>query len=100
MGHCVDQPHQDRDAVDLAGFISLLDLSALIPVLASYYRRMPRYPMDAMLGLVAYRVLRGHLCLTALWRELSTKPDLGSLLGFSKIPSYQAIWHFINVRQG
>jgi len=98
MGRCVDQPHQDRDLVGAARFLSLLDFSALIPVLASYYRRMPTYPMDAMLRLVAYRVLRGHLYLTALWLESSTKPDLASLLGFSKIPSYQAVWHFINVR--
>ena len=98
MECCVDQPRQDRDTVDAAYFLSLLDLSALIPVLSSYYRRTPTYPMEAMLRLVAYRVLRGHLYLTALWRELSANPDLARLLGFSKVPSYQAVWHFINVR--
>jgi len=94
----VDLPLQDQDPIDTARFLSLLDFSALIPLLASYYRRTPTYPLDAMLRLLAYRVLRGHVFLTALWRELSTKPDLAMLLGFGKIPSYQALWHFINVR--
>jgi hypothetical protein len=92
------QPRQDQEPVDAAYFLSLIDLSALIPVLASYYRRKPEYPLEAMLRLLAYRVLRGHLYLTSLWRELSTKPELVSLLGFGKVPSYQALWHFINVR--
>lgn len=98
MSFLIYEPHQDRDLIESARFLSLLDLSALIPMLASYYKRTPTYPLDAMLRLLAYRVLRGHLYLSALWRELTAKPDLASLLGFSRVPSYQALWHFINVR--
>jgi hypothetical protein len=51
-----------------------------------------------MLRLVAYRMVKGFVYLTDLWRDLKARPEVALRLGFTRVPSYGAIYHFINTR--
>lgn len=86
--------------VDAVLFISFLDLTALLPLLRSFYQEpyKIRHPPEAMLRLFALQKLRGHKFLTELDRELDDRAL--KLLGFKYKPSYKTVWHWLNKRVG
>ena len=94
-------PIQD-DPVDAARFLSLIDFTPVLSVLLGYYCEewRSRHPPEANLRLVAYRMIKGFEYLTDLWRDLKARPEAALRLGFTRVPSYGAIWHFINIRLG
>ena len=92
-------PIQD-DPVEVARFLSLIDFTPVLTILLEYYCEAwrSRHPPEAMLRLVAYRMVKGFAYLTDLWRDLKARPEVALRLGFTRVPSYGAIWHFINER--
>jgi len=92
-------PIQD-DPVEAAHFLSLIDFRPVLTVLLEYYCEAwrSRHPPEAMLRLVAYRMIKGFVYLTDLWRDLKARPEVALRLGFTRVPSYGAIYHFINIR--
>lgn len=94
-------PIQD-DPVEAAHFLSLIDFTPVLSILLGYYCEewRSRHPPEAMLRLVAYRIVKGFVYLTDLWRDLKARPEVALRLGFTRVPSYGAIWHFINIRLG
>jgi hypothetical protein len=87
-----------KKPVDVAKFLSFLDLSTLTVHLRKFYRHPTKikHPPEAMLKLHAFCKLKRFRFLTELWKEL-TKKTL-RLLGFKKRPSYKTLWHWLNIR--
>lgn len=86
--------------VEAARFLSLLDLTPILPILEAFYHEpwRHRHPPEAMLRLLALYRLKRLQFLTQLWRLLDDE-TLG-LLGFEWRPSYKTLWHWLDRRLG
>lgn len=84
--------------VEAARFLSLLDLTAILPMLEAFYQEpwRRRHPPEAMLRLLALYKLKRLQFLTELWRLLDE--EVLRLLGFKWRPSYKTMWHWLNDR--
>lgn len=84
--------------VEAARFLSLLDLTAILPMLEAFYQESwrHRHPPEAMLRLFALYKLKRLRFLTELWRLLDE--EVLHLLGFRWKPSYKTLWHWLNDR--
>lgn len=84
--------------VEAARFLSLLDLTSILPMLEAFYGEpwRHRHPPEAMLRLLALYRLKRLRFLTELWRLLDE--EVLGLLGFGWRPSYKTVWHWLKVR--
>jgi hypothetical protein len=84
-------------------FLNHLDLTEIKPVLMEFYCEewRSRLPPQAMLKAMIYFKLKDYKFLTTFHNDLETSTTLARDLGFGdKIPSYQALCHFLNTRLG
>ena len=86
--------------IDAVKFLSLLDLTPILTVLAEFYHEpwRHRHPPEAMLRLLALYKLKRFRFLTELWKLLND--ETLRLLGFKWRPGYKTIWHWLNIRLG
>lgn len=92
------------DPVDLAEFLALLDVDALVAVLLEYYRKPWKspFPMDALCRLLVWIGVKRFRFLTEALREFECRPGVAENLGFDRawLPQYKTIWELVHRRLG
>ncbi|MEK7218275.1 MAG: transposase [Patescibacteria group bacterium] len=102
-------PGEDGETVNVSEFLMHLDDRVVRPELDRRYKVLPgkeRLPRMAMFKALVWRKIIGEASLRAFHRRLLDSPFEALELGFRYeretnrvlVPSYQALWHFANVR--
>jgi hypothetical protein len=102
-------PGEDGKTLRVPEFLMSLDDRAIRAVLDRYYKVAPgkeKYPRAAMFRAIIWRILIKENSLLAFHRLLLDDPFGALEVGFRYdkdtahvlVPSYQALWHFANVR--
>lgn len=79
-----------------------LDLAQIKGTLDSLYCQEEdyrfRFPPEAVLKTMIYFKLKGYKFLTDAWRDIMTVPELADDLGYSELPDYNTLYHFLTKR--